>query len=86
VYDVFGVLGAGGTLVLPRPGSGRDPGHWLELVVEHGVTVWNSVPALMAMLVEHAAGASAAVALRVVLLSGDWIPVDLPGRVRALAP
>ncbi|MFP8964897.1 AMP-binding protein, partial [Streptomyces nanhaiensis] len=42
--------------------------------------------ALMAMLVEHAAGASAAVALRVVLLSGDWIPVDLPGRVRALAP
>ncbi|MFR9677008.1 amino acid adenylation domain-containing protein, partial [Streptomyces sp. TR06-5] len=85
VFDVFGVLGAGGRLVLPRAGSSRDPGHWLELVREHRVTVWNSVPALMAMLVEHAAGGGEGLPLRVVLLSGDWIPVDLPGRVRGLA-
>ncbi|MFE9594496.1 amino acid adenylation domain-containing protein [Streptomyces sp. NPDC006294] len=85
VFDVFGVLGVGGTLVLPRAGSGRDPGHWLELVVEHGVTVWNSVPALMGMLVEQA-GDAVQLPLELVLLSGDWIPVELPGRVRAVAP
>ncbi|MFD0319162.1 amino acid adenylation domain-containing protein [Streptomyces flavalbus] len=84
VFDVFGVLGVGGTLVLPGPGTGRDPGHWLELVSEHGVTVWNSVPALMGMFVEHTIGET--VPLRLVLLSGDWIPVDLPDRIRALAP
>ncbi|MEU5366878.1 amino acid adenylation domain-containing protein [Streptomyces sp. NPDC005925] len=82
VFDVFGVLGAGGTLVLPRPGSSRDPGHWQDLVTEHGVTVWNSVPALLGMLVEHAA----ALPLKLVLLSGDWIPVELPDRLRAVAP
>ncbi|MBZ4016082.1 non-ribosomal peptide synthetase [Streptomyces purpurogeneiscleroticus] len=86
VYDVFGVLGAGGTLVLPRPGSNRDPDHWLELIREHGVTLWNSVPALMAILVEHATGTDHGLPLRLALLSGDWIPVDLPGRLRGLVP
>ncbi|WP_307962314.1 AMP-binding protein, partial [Salinispora arenicola] len=32
VYDIFGVLGAGGAVVLPPPGSGRDPERWLELI------------------------------------------------------
>ncbi|MBF0688237.1 MAG: amino acid adenylation domain-containing protein [Cellulomonas sp.] len=89
VWDVFGVLGAGGRLVLPAPAERRDPGRWLELVRTHGVTVWNSVPALMQMLVEHAEGAAPGgepTGLRLALLSGDWVPVDLADRVRAVAP
>jgi amino acid adenylation domain-containing protein len=90
VFDVFGVLGVGGRLVLPRHGSQRDPGHWLDLVAEHGVTVWNSVPAIAEMAVSHAGtggrqgGALAGV--RVAMWSGDWIPVDLPDRWRERAP
>ncbi|MFC9624292.1 amino acid adenylation domain-containing protein [Streptomyces sp. NPDC056930] len=90
VFDVFGVLGAGGRLVLPRPGSQRDPEHWLELVAEHGVTVWNSVPAVAEMGVSHlGAGGRQAAALagiRVALWSGDWIPVGLPDRWREWSP
>ncbi|GAA4669887.1 hypothetical protein GCM10023347_24580 [Streptomyces chumphonensis] len=92
VWDVFGVLGAGGTLVLPEPSAVRDPGRWLELAAEHGVTLWNSVPALLRMLVEHLSGTPTSAphpalkTLRAVWLSGDWIPVDLPDRIRALAP
>jgi amino acid adenylation domain-containing protein len=90
VYDVFGVLGAGGRLVLPPPGSGRDPDRWAALVAEHGITVWNSVPALAQMLVDAEAArpepTGALAGLRVALLSGDWIPVTLPDRLRALAP
>ncbi|GAB7044641.1 MULTISPECIES: non-ribosomal peptide synthetase [Catenuloplanes] len=91
VYDVFGVLGAGGAMVLPDPGRQRDPGHWLDLMGRHRVTVWNTAPALLEMLVEYAeidpeAAAEALASLRLVLLSGDWIPVTLPDRVRALAP
>lgn len=88
VYDIFGVLGAGGALVLPDADRLRDPGHWCELVAAHRVTVWNTAPALAEMLVEYAEADPAAAArlrsLRVLLLSGDWIPLSLPDRLRAV--
>jgi amino acid adenylation domain-containing protein len=87
VYDVFGMLSAGGALVLPEPEAHREPGRWLSLVREHQVTVWNSVPALMEMFTEHAVAEGAAgLPLRVVMMSGDWIPVTLPGAIRGLLP
>ena len=43
VYDLFGLLAAGGALVLPEPDARRDPARWLELLarrtgdaLEHG--------------------------------------------------
>jgi hypothetical protein len=52
------------------------------------VTVWNSVPMLLAMLVswmEETRRRSPS-ALRLALLGGDWIPLDLPARARAFFP
>ncbi|MGK3982567.1 amino acid adenylation domain-containing protein [Sorangium sp. So ce136] len=87
VYDLFGLWAAGGAVVLPEPARLRDPGHWEELMSRHGVTLWNTVPALMQMLVEHRAPRSGPLApLRAVLLSGDWIPVNLPDRIRETFP
>ncbi|MDA0703296.1 MAG: amino acid adenylation domain-containing protein [Proteobacteria bacterium] len=88
VYDIFGLLGVGGAVVLPDPGTERDPEHWLTLMGRHGVTLWNSVPALMAMLTEYLAGETvpAAVPLRTAMLSGDWIPPALPDAVRRCFP
>lgn len=86
VYDVFGTLAAGATLVMPTAKE-PDPASWLELVRSRGVTVWNSVPAIMQLFAEAAATAGATFpALRTVLLSGDWIPVTLPDAIRAVAP
>jgi epothilone synthetase B len=85
VYDLFGLLGAGGTVVLPDPTSARDPQHWLQLAQTHHVTVWNSVPGLMEMAVEQAPlGPPLPASLRLILLSGDWIPLSLIERLRAL--
>ncbi|MDY7095157.1 MAG: amino acid adenylation domain-containing protein [Acidobacteriota bacterium] len=88
VYDLFGLLAVGGAVVLPEAGSERDPTHWAGLMERHGVTVWNTVPALMEMLVEdlESRGVPGPGALRLVLLSGDWLPVTLPERIRALWP
>ena len=84
VWDIFGALAAGATIVMPEPGRLRDPAYWAELVAA-GVTVWNSVPALMKLFIEHLEnhGESMSARLRLALLSGDWIPVALPARVRA---
>ncbi|WP_455973448.1 amino acid adenylation domain-containing protein [Methylorubrum populi] len=94
VYDLFGPLGVGGSLVLPAEEDRRDPAAWLALMRAHGVDLWNSVPALMTMLTEHADGLGPRLpdslrlptSLRHVLLSGDWIPLGLPDAVRRLAP
>ncbi|MGH3992313.1 MAG: amino acid adenylation domain-containing protein, partial [Pseudonocardiaceae bacterium] len=79
VYDVFGPLSAGGAIVLPDPASEKDPAHWVELMRRERVTLWNSVPALMEMLVEHRD--TSVDSLRLALLSGDWIAPSLPGRI-----
>jgi amino acid adenylation domain-containing protein len=87
VFDYFGALAAGATLVLPANERRLDPAHWAELVDQHQVTVWNSVPALCGLLVDYCERAAAAAdSLRHVMLSGDWIPVTLPDRIRAAFP
>jgi amino acid adenylation domain-containing protein len=86
VYDVFGLLAAGGTMVMPEAFSERNPEHWAEVMIKHGVTMWNTVPALMQMLVEYLAGRSEKLpdSLRLVMMSGDWIPTDLPDRIKGM--
>jgi amino acid adenylation domain-containing protein len=87
VWDIFGMFAAGGTLVLPPTDANRDPDAWTQLLHRHEVTIWNTVPALMEMLVEHAAARGEGLdVLRLVLMSGDWIPLSLPGRIHAVAP
>ncbi|WP_414575218.1 amino acid adenylation domain-containing protein [Anabaena sp. CCY 9402-a] len=79
VYDIFGTLAAGGTIVIPD--SGNDPTHWMQLINQHQVTIWNSVPALMQLLLDTSPTQNQT--LRLILLSGDWIPLTLPPRIRS---
>ncbi|BBB92143.1 MAG TPA: non-ribosomal peptide synthetase [Methylomusa anaerophila] len=80
VYDIFGPLSVGGALVYPNAGRLTDPSHWAELMAQQEVTVWNSVPALMQMLVAYLNSEQKITLpqLRLALLSGDWIPLTLP--------
>jgi amino acid adenylation domain-containing protein len=88
VYDIFGLLSAGGTIVMPDACSVKDPSHWAELMVRERVTLWNSVPAMMEMLVDYAQSHSVALpsSLRLAIMGGDWLPVSLPNRLKTLAP
>lgn len=86
VYDVFGILGAGATLVVMPETARRDAFRELEYVRRYGITLWNTVPLLLDMLVTAAESTGDALPLRAVALSGDWIGLDLPERLAALAP
>ena len=88
VYDIFGPLAVGGTLVLPDERLAQQPAHWAELLERHQITLWNSVPASLEMLTSYAAGRAprAVDSLRLVLLAGDWISLSLPGRLHSLNP
>jgi len=88
VYDIFGLLRAGGTIVMPDACGVKDPSHWAELMIRERVTLWNSVPAMMEMLVDYAQSYSVALpsSLRLAIMGGDWLPVSLPNRLKALVP
>lgn len=85
VYDIFGLLAAGGAVVMPDREATRSPDHWIELISRHRVTMWNSVPAFMEMLLVHAAAEKLNMrdGLRLVFLGGDWISLSAPARIRA---
>jgi yersiniabactin nonribosomal peptide synthetase len=86
VYDLFGLLSTGGTVVLIDEADRRDAHRWAQLITRHHVTIWNSVPALLDMLLTTDEQGQRLATLRLVLASGDWIGLDLPGRLKAACP
>jgi yersiniabactin nonribosomal peptide synthetase len=85
VFDVFGLLSAGGKIVMIPDSESKTPSFWLDAVKDQKVTVWNSVPQLFEMLVIVAERQHDKLnSLRKVLISGDWIPMDLPSRLAAI--
>ena len=86
VYDIFGLLSAGGSIVMPDAEAVKDPSHWVDLILRERVTLWNSVPAMMEMLVSYVEQQSATIplSLRLAVLGGDWLPISLPDRLKSL--
>ncbi|MFZ1180803.1 MAG: non-ribosomal peptide synthetase, partial [Herbaspirillum sp.] len=87
VYDLFGSALAGASLVYPEPQQALNPAHWLDRMIECDVSIWNSAPALAALLIEAAENRGVTLPhLRLVLMSGDWIPTNLPACIKRIAP
>ncbi|TDV43221.1 non-ribosomal peptide synthetase [Actinophytocola oryzae] len=88
VYEVFGALAAGATVVVPTDAEATDPELLLDLLHRERVTAWSSAPAWLDMLVEysHSRGGLGDVALRVVGVGGDRMPPSLPERLSELVP
>lgn len=72
VFDVFGSLSAGATLVIPDADSDKDALYWNELVSSYGVTVWCSVPAILEMLLACQSPGQGHT-LRLIAQGGDYI-------------
>ena len=88
IYDVFGVLGCGGAVVLPTQTEMRDPAQWTSLCDRNDVTVWNTVPGLFYLYLDYieARDHKPRHVLNTIMLSGDWIALDLPDRAHEFWP
>lgn len=84
VYDIFGILAAGGTVCVPPAEALADPELLGSMVQNLGITFWDSAPALLAEILIYSD--TKAPDLRRIFLSGDWVPVSLPNRARANFP
>ena len=61
----------------------RDGNKWLEIIQKYPITIWNSVPTLFQMLLENMEYYKVIdIDMKYVLLSGDWIDVGLPKRMK----
>ncbi|HEX3542491.1 MAG TPA: amino acid adenylation domain-containing protein [Acidimicrobiales bacterium] len=89
VYDVFGILAAGGSIRVVTDGDLAEPRQLLRALRHEGITFWDSAPAALHQVMQFAeadAAGSPSTSLRLVFLSGDWIPLPLPGQVRRHFP
>ncbi|MFF0524923.1 amino acid adenylation domain-containing protein [Actinomadura nitritigenes] len=82
VFDLFAPWTAGGAVVIPGEDERRDAARWNALAARWSVTVLNSVPSVLEMLLRSGPVPS----LRLVLLGGDWVGTHLPGLLAERAP
>lgn len=84
VFDIFSSFKVGGMLVLPTSSKIADPGYLYDLMLLRRVSFINAVPAQIQMIVNYVESAKSIKKsswLRTVIMSGDWIPVNLPKRI-----
>lgn len=88
VWDMFGVLAAGAAVVVVPDEVLAEPDEVAELLVEHDVTIWDSAPAALSAVLPYVplVGTGRRDRLRLVQLSGDWVPVTMPAEIRAEFP
>jgi amino acid adenylation domain-containing protein len=88
IYDIFGLLCAGGCIIFPGKSKIKKPDEWLKLVLKYEVNFWNSVPAYLELLIgfcksiNHEFPSS----LKLILLSGDWISLGLVRYLKKYVP
>lgn len=82
VFDIFGMLSIGGRLAVLTDQTSREPVEWIKVIREAKVTVWNSVPALLEMLLVSLKPEEQLDNLRIVLISGDRIKPNLYSQVK----
>jgi amino acid adenylation domain-containing protein len=89
VYDLFGTLSAGSSIRIAVECDLHEPNRLLEILETEPITIWDSAPPMLQQLVPFFSNRSRPSLdhpLRLVMLSGDWIPVPLPDRVRSHFP
>ncbi|POF29068.1 AMP-binding protein [Roseibium marinum] len=85
IYEVFGCLTAGATLVQPVQGEEKDAVRWNQLVAEHGVTIWSSVPTIFEMLLSCRKGEELK-SLRLINQGGDYLKPAVIAELRQTNP
>ena len=88
LFDYLGMFVLGGSVVLPDYRRVRDPKYLAALIRDKGVNCWNSVPALMEMMLmaESPEVPLALKCLKRVVLGGDWIRTGTVEKLFSLSP
>lgn len=89
VYDIFGALSTGASLYMVP--NIKDTEKIAEIISKYQITFWNSVPSVVNLFVENLSVSTDKKfikyeSLKHILMSGDWIPVNLPEKIKKYFP
>lgn len=82
VLDLYVALGSGAAIVLVPDGASFTPTRLVDLVRDHGVTVWYSVPSALIMMMDRGGLLDGAPSLRAILFAGEPFPIKHLRRLR----
>ena len=87
VYDIFGILAAGGTIRVASENELQDPDKLIDILNKEPITFWDSAPAALQRLVplfqDNKIKQST---LRLAFFSGDWIPLNFQPLLKQTFP
>jgi tyrocidine synthetase III len=82
VYDIFGSLAAGATIYIANREEIGNPQALLDVILKEKITIWDSAPAAFQQVLQVGQIAGRDMRgnmLRLVMMSGDWIGLQIPG-------
>jgi amino acid adenylation domain-containing protein len=82
VYDLFGILAAGGSVRIVGDETLADPDLLAAMFAREPITFWDSAPAALWQVLALLPKTVPDHPLRLAFVSGDWVPLALPGRLR----
>ncbi|SPL70712.1 Anguibactin system regulator [Acinetobacter stercoris] len=85
VFDILAPLTVGATLVIPTPDEVKSAVAWANLIDQHRISIWCTVPAIVDMLLSCATMLQIR-SLRLVAQGGDYIKPSLIQKLRKMLP
>ncbi|MBN8720477.1 MAG: amino acid adenylation domain-containing protein [Sediminibacterium magnilacihabitans] len=88
VFDIFGLLGYGGSIRICTEEERTNAKMLTEILCNEPVSFWNSAPSALQLLMPFLKLQKGIVnqSMRLVFLSGDWIPLTLPDEMKKMFP
>jgi amino acid adenylation domain-containing protein len=91
IFDLFGMLAYGASIRIVSDADRTNALAVAGFLKDEPITFWNSAPAYLQMVLPFLEGGvnrarAQLERMRVVFLSGDWIPLTMPDAMKAVAP
>lgn len=86
IFDLLGLAALGAAVHIVPTAVRRDPAATAAILARVPVTFWNSAPAVLLAAMPFLEATRGQLALRLAFVSGDFAPLTLPGRLRAIVP
>jgi amino acid adenylation domain-containing protein len=86
VYDVFGILSIGASIDIASAKELSEPQLLIDKLVKGDITIWDSAPPALSRISSFFPKCNQSSKLRLVMLSGDWIPLKLPTLLKQAFP